>query len=86
LAYFAPIPGIPQIMGHTPARRFAGLVLNGARPANTISIIVRLALSMHERRVALENEVSLCLDTDLRHYAIIDKPGIVQVKRTPPDW
>lgn len=84
--YFAPIPGVPQIVGHTPDQqvRWAGFERRGAGEYNFEDCVA--GDLDEEAQFTVEDEVSLCLDTNLRHYAIIEKPGIVQVKRTPPDW
>ena len=82
---FKPIAGVPQIVGHTPDKkvRWAGFERQGDSEFNFGHCVAGSLGEDEKSTFALGEEVSLCLDTGLRHYAVIDDLGLLQVKRTP---
>lgn len=85
---FKPIAGLPQIVGHTPDKkvRWAGFERQEDSEFNFGHCVAGSLGEDEKSSFALGEEVSLCLDTGLRHYAVIDESGLLHVKRTPDDF
>jgi hypothetical protein len=85
---FKPIAGVPQIVGHTPDKkvRLAGFERLGDSEFNFGHCVAGSLEESEKSTFALDEEVSLCLDTGLRHYAVIDEGGLLHVKRTPDEF
>ena len=85
---FKPIAGLPQILGHTYAKRvrWAGFERCGHSDFKFDHCVAGSFEEDQEPTFALKDEVSLCLDTGLRHYAVIDGSGLVHLKQTPSEF
>jgi hypothetical protein len=85
---FKPIAGMPQILGHTPHNkvRWAGFERQVDSELNFGHCVAGSLGEDDKASFALDEEISLCLDTGLRHYAVIDEDGLLHVKRTPDEF
>jgi hypothetical protein len=72
---FKPIAGVPQIIGHTYDKkvRYASFERHSCAGFNFDQCVAGSFQEHENPTFTLHDEVSVCLDTNLRHYAIIDK-------------
>ncbi len=90
---FKPIAGVPQIVGHTYHKnvQWAGFERLGDSEFN-FGHCVAGSLEEDERSsFALGDEVSFCLDTGLRHYAVqtrqlVVKAGLLPIRQEKLEW
>lgn len=82
---FKPVPGLPQVVGHTVATlvRWTGFERRDDGTFNYDHSIAGNLGYYDERTYVVDDEVSLCLDTNLQHYAVMQF-GQLQVRQTPP--